>query len=168
MFQILSISRSIVFSLLVNLDVNLCKNVNVNFKEGRAAHWHCRPPPKMFWIIMFDKQFMFVKNPQTHSEYSSKDILYPYSSFKPIQNILKNLNGSHKVRPGRSLPLLLLSLLHLWSGKSFLGSHPKNDYQVNLSCAKESWYMRLYGKDEKVIFFYRRKKIVSTAIVGQV
>ena len=73
LLEILSISRSIVFPLLVNLDINLCKNVNVNFKEGRAAHWQCPPPPKMFWIIMFDKQ-LFVKDPQTHSKKIVKKI----------------------------------------------------------------------------------------------
>ena len=117
--------------------------------------------------IFFKRYFLSLLNPQTHPGYSSKDILDPYSTIKPIQNIFQNLNCFHKVRPGRSLPLFLLSLLHLWSGKSFIGKHPKKSGKS--SCAKESWCMRLYGKDEKVIFFvYRRKKIVSTAIVGQV
>ena len=117
--------------------------------------------------IFFKGYFLSLLNPQTQPEYSSKDILYSYSTLKPIQNILQNLNGFHKVRPGRSLPLLLLSLLHLWSGKSFLGKHPKHDYQVNPFYATESRCL-IGWKRWKGHFVYRRKKIVSTAIVGQV
>ena len=91
--------------------------------------------------IFLKRYFLSLINPQTHPGYSSKDILDPYSTIKPIQNIFQNLNCFHKVWPGRSLPLFLLSLLHLWSGKSFIGKHPKNDYRVNLLAQKnlDAW-----------------------------
>ena len=110
------------------------------------------------------KYFLSLLNPQTHPGYSSKDILDPYSTIKPIQNIFQNLNGFHKVRPGRSLPLFLLSLLHLWSGKSFIGKHPKKWLSGKSSCAKESWCMRLYGKDEKVIFLFTGGRRLSALL----
>ena len=93
--------------------------------------------------IFFKRYLLSLLNPQTHPGYSSKDILDPYSTIKPIQNIFQNLNCFHKVWPGRSLPLFLLSLLHLWSGKSFIGKHPKKWLSGKSSCAKESWCMRL-------------------------